>query len=424
MNYSLIANRLRAKIGQFSGYLSKDLEKTLSRFVSEAIYGILYNQSVLLTQIGRSLQSRVSLKKIEERFCRQLKKPHLWLEIQKRVLEHASDKIKERPLLILDLSDIHKSHARCMEHLAYVRDGSTGHLYSRGYYTNQVIGCELNSKEVIPLYHELYSKKDPQFKSENKQVMKAINLVSNHTSNKGVWVMDRGADRLRLYEELLHYYKPEKSKDFIVRMIGNRHLMYKGKSIQTLELAHRCNTPYAQTIVKHKNGKQLIFNITFGFMKVKLPTFLHQDLYMLVVKGFGKKPMMLLTTLPLRKNRKVLYEILQSYLKRWSIEETIRFVKQSYDLENIRVLSYTRLQNMMALLLAVFYFQSVILSGSQKLMAMSGHVLKAAKRVFGIPNFKYHSISDGLSSIFKKSPGKIRIFHKKHNPNQLQFGFT
>ncbi len=48
-------------------------------------------------------------------------------------------------------------------------------------------------------------------------------------------------------------------------------------------------------------------------------------------------------------------------MMRWSIEKTIRFIKQTYDLENIRVLKYVRLQNMMALLLAVFYFVAVIL---------------------------------------------------------------
>jgi hypothetical protein len=42
-------------------------------------------------------------------------------------------------------------------------------------------------------------------------------------------------------------------------------------------------------------------------------------------------------------------------MKRWSIEETIRFIKQTYDLENIRVLRYARLQNMMALLLALVF---------------------------------------------------------------------
>jgi hypothetical protein len=73
---------------------------------------------------------------------------------------------------------------------------------------------------------------------------------------------------------------------------------------------------------------------------------------MLVVKGFGEKPIMLLTIHPLKRNRRILKGILQSYIKRWSIDETIRYIKQLYDFENIWVLTYVRLENMAALLLA------------------------------------------------------------------------
>ncbi len=38
-------------------------------------------QSVMHTEIGRSLETEVPLKKIEERFCRQLKKEGLWENI-------------------------------------------------------------------------------------------------------------------------------------------------------------------------------------------------------------------------------------------------------------------------------------------------------------------------------------------------------
>ncbi len=45
----------------------------------------------------------------------------------------------------------------------------------------------------------------------------------------------------------------------------------------------------------------------------------------------------------------------------------------------------------MALLLTVFYFIAVKLDTNQKLRIMTGHILKQAKRVFGIPNFKYYA---------------------------------
>jgi len=111
MNFSHLANKLRSKITKFSGILSKDLDKTAGRFVKEAIYGIMASQSVMLTEIGRQLESSVPLKKIEERFSRQLIKAGIWDRLHERILSLASNRVKEKTLLILDLSDLKKKYA-------------------------------------------------------------------------------------------------------------------------------------------------------------------------------------------------------------------------------------------------------------------------------------------------------------------------
>jgi hypothetical protein len=169
----------------------------------------------------------------------------------------------------------------------------------------------------------------PDFKSENRQITEAIDLVSGYTENRGIWVIDRGGDSEVLFNHLLG-----EKKRFIVRMVGNRNLVYGKRTDLAEKLANECKTPYSETLVKEKDGQEKVYHLSYGYMPVKLPG-KDNDLYMLVVKGFGEKPMMLLTTEPLRRNRKVLYRLLRCYIKRWSIEETIRFVKQTYDLENI-----------------------------------------------------------------------------------------
>ena len=121
-------------------------------------------------------------------------------------------------------------------------------------------------------------------------------------------------------------------------------------------------------------------------------------------------------------SQKKVWFIIEAYLKRWGIEETIRFIKQTYGLENIRVLKYSRLQNMMSLLLAVFFFLAVILDQNQKITIMTGHVLKCAKRIFGIPDFKYYALGDGLSNIFTRYPGKLIKPPEIFDP-QLSIGF-
>jgi len=416
MNFSSIATKLRNKITRFSGILSQGLDKTARRFVQEAVYGIMASQSVMLTEIGRQLESSVSLKKIEERFSRQLIKPDIGVCLQEKILSMASDKIKENTLLILDLSDIKKKYAEKMEYLARVRDGSENGDIVDGYWSNQVIATEPGSNEITPLYHTLYSQESPDFTSENNEIIKAMNQVGKAADNRGIWVIDRGGDRDVLYESLL-----TNKRNFIVRLVGSRDLIYQSKDIRALWLAHACRLPFEKTIVKLIEGKEIMYKLRFGFLPVRLPGF-NETLYLVVIKGIGSKPMMLLTSLPISASEKSVWFIIEAYLKRWSIEETIRFIKQTYDLENIRVLKYRRLQNMMALLLAVFYFISVILDQNQKLIIMTGHILKRAKRVFGIPDFKYYALGDGLSNIFSRYPGKLT----KPPPNkdlQLSFGF-
>jgi hypothetical protein len=98
--------------------------------------------------------------------------------------------------------------------------------------------------------------------------------------------------------------------------------------------------------------------------------------------------------------------MVKRYLRRWAIEETIRFWKQSYDVENVRVIGYRSLQNMMSLILVVSYFAAKVLDVGSKLKITAAYVLKAAKRVFGIPDFRYYAIADGLRNLFMRHPGK------------------
>lgn len=58
---------------------------------------------------------------------------------------------------------------------------------------------------------------------------------------------------------------------------------------------------------------------------------------------------------------------LQVYLPRWKCEQSYRFVNQAYNFEDIRVLRYTALRNMMVLVQAVCYFVSVPLGKKLKL---------------------------------------------------------
>jgi hypothetical protein len=392
MHYARIVHKVREQIIKFSGELSFGLPKVLRRFIAEAVYGIQARQSVLLTEIARSLEEKVPIRKTQYRLSRQLGRWGLWEKITNTLCHMASSRVKKDTLLVLDISDIAKKYAQKMEYLAMVRDGSEGTL-ANGYWTCSVIGAEPGERALTPIYSRLYSQAGPDFKSENAEVRKAISFVSEHTEKRGIWVLDRGGDR----RKIIHHLLGNKLR-FIIRLKVDRHLVYRGNKMSVAEHASVCPMLYSERVVKEEKGKEKIYHLQFGYRPVKLPE-REEQLYMVVVQGFGQDPMMLLTDERVKKSRKSLWRIIESYITRWSIEETIRFIKQSYNLEDIRLLTYRRLQNMMALVLAVSYFAMVYLGIKTKLRVLARHVLKAARRLFGIPDFRFYALADGIREL-------------------------
>ena len=393
-----IGKKLRQQIHKFSGELcSRSFGKVSTRFIEEMIFGLSASGSVRLTEIGRSLEEDIALHATHKRLSRNLANKFLAPEIEQKVLEFGSKRITEKTLIIIDPSDLQKKYAEKMEYLATVRDASEKTI-GKGYWLCDVIGCEVGSNEIIPLAQELWSQEAPDFTSENEQILSLVERVRRAVKYQGVLVYDRGGDR----RDLLVPWTKDSSCHYLVRQRGDRNLLYKGKPHSGLSLAQSCSTPYSSTVIKEKNGKEKVYTIEFGYRPVRLPEYPERPLWLVVVKGFGRTPLMLLTTEPLRRNRKVLWWAVEAYITRWRVEETIRFIKQSYDLEDVRVLSYDRLKNMAVLVLAASYFAAVWLGTTAKLNILAMHAMTAARRLFGIPDFRYYALADGIKTIFKR----------------------
>jgi len=413
MHYAKTALKVREQIIKFSGELSSGWPKVMRRFLAEVIYGIQARQSVHLTEIARALGEKIPLKKTQYRLCRQLGREDLGRRTLDRLSQMGAVRVEKKTLLILDLSDIKKKYARRMEYLACVRDGSEKKL-ANGYWTISVLGAEVKETSLVPLYGSLYSQESPDFQSENREIRRAIDKVSEATAKKGIWVLDRGGDRDYLFKHFLANHL-----SFIVRLKKTRNLVYKGKEHPDLELAMTCPLPYAERIVKQEKGKETIYNLEFGARPVRLPE-RPEPLALVVVRGFGQEPMMLLASLRVTKSRKSLWRIVHSYLTRWRIEETIRFIKQSYQIEDIRLLTYQRLQNMMAILTAVAYFAMVYLGLRTKLRVLARHVMGAARRLFGIPDFHFYALADGIREyLFGRQKG-LEGFHRQWIEENIQ----
>lgn len=362
------------------------------------LYGIQARGSVRLSEVARGLEEKASLKKVIERLSRNLARRGLAEGIGEAVLREGAGKVGQDTLLIVDPTDITKKYAKKMECLGRVRDGSDKVL-GMGYWVNTVVGAEVGGSEITPLVHKLYSQRAKDFVSENQEMIDAVRKVYGATDGRGIFVFDRGGDRKELYDELL----ADPGRRFIVRQRGDRHLLYRGKGVEALSLAQSGKTPYGETVLKEEDGKEKPYFLHFGFRPVRLLRHPRRKLWLVVVKGFGQQPLMLLTTEPMRPCRETLWWIVAAYMTRWKIEETIRFIKQSYDLEDVRVLSYRRLQAIAALVLAASYFAAVYLGSSAKLQILALHLLQGAKRLFGIPDFRYYALADGIKEVLSRT---------------------
>ena len=101
------------------------------------------------------------------------------------------------------------------------------------------------------------------------------------------------------------------------------------------------------------------------------------------------------------------------------MEETIRSGNQSYQLEDIRVLPWERLKNLVVLVMAAIFFTALVLGTKMKLSILASHVPKAAECLFGIPDFRYGAIGDGGKEILSRfcrrsSPGPNEWHHQQY----------
>jgi len=395
MNRTQVAVRLREQLARFSGIFSPRFSKPRSHFITQMIYGIQASQDVKLSSIGRALGEEITPKKTEERLSHHLADPELAQQINEAIAVQAAPRVRRDTLIVIDPTDVRKSYAERMPYLATVRDGSTGELVP-GYWACVAVACEPERRRVIPIHQRLWSADAPDFESENTQLLQVIDTIRGPTQGRGIYVMDRGGDRVKLFNPLL-----DRGLRFIIRLTGDRNLIYRQKELSAKQIGRGCPMLFAESVIKEELETEKRLHLEYGFRPVKLPG-RSEQLYLVVVRGFGEEPLLLLTNVALSSSRKSLWFIVRGYLARWLVEETIRFIKQSYHLEDLRVLKYERLQNLVALVLAAVYFSAVWLGESLKLAVLATRVAQVAKRFFGVPDFHYYALADGIGVLFSK----------------------
>ena len=401
MQDSKIRSRLKAQLSKFVRELTAGLSKPSSEFVGEMLFGIQASQDVKLSEIARSLQEEIPLIKTEDRLSRNLGAASLEAHLTPRLAELGSRRVESKTVLCLDLSDVRKEYAKKMECLDRVWDGSAGEVHA-GYWLCSVTAAEIEGSEIAPLTQKLFSTRAEDFESENAEIVAAVDQVRRFTQGRGIWAMDRGGDRKKLLEPLL-----ERKERFVIRSTGQRAVLDRRQQRMTVnQLSGRCRLRYQARIVWIEEGQEKRYELRYGAEPIRLPG-REEKMLLVVVAGFGREPLLLLTNLEAVRDSSSLWWIVRIYLTRWKIEETFRFVKQSYHLEDIRVLRYQRLKNLVLLVTAAAYFATTFLGQKMKLKILCEKLLIISRRFFGIPPFRFYALADGIQRIFSRSAPPI-----------------
>lgn len=398
MESSTTAFKVRAQLDGFLGIFSPRFSKPMRRFIGQMLFGIQAAQDVKLSQIGRELQEPIRIGKVENRLSRNLAHEGMAEALHECVLTYAAPAIREDTLIVVDPSDIQKAYARKMDYLAKVWDGSRGDVGENlGYSGCMAVACESGARRMAPLAFRLWSSEAPGFKSENTEVEAVIDAIAAKAGKRGIYVYDRGGDRIGLFEHLA-----EQNLRFIVRLVGHRNLVWRRKTVLAEKLAGKCRMLHATKVTFRSHGHEHIVPIQFGVLEVTLPGKPEAALRLVVVKGFGQAPMLLLTNLKGTKSYRSLWQAVEGYLTRWRVEEAIRFIKQAYRLEGLRVLTYERLKNMAALVLCASHFAASWMGMGERLQILVSHVTELSQRIHEVPEFFYYAIADGIRRLFSR----------------------
>jgi hypothetical protein len=411
---SVLMNRFKMQCNKFSGTISKNLGKIKKRLVKEMIYGIQASKDVKLSNISRALKEPIPLIKTEDRLSRNLSDEDLTCTINSHIMRLADDKIDDTMVIAIDPGDMMKPYAKAMENLCNIYDGSD-HSRARGYHLCQVTAANLAHDRIVPLYCEAYSTEAVDYPGSTEKLIDIVKKVKAYTGIKGTWAIDRQGDNI----DLIRCFTDE-SLQFVTRLKMTRYLHFgknKARQVKVERINRHVKLNHKAHIYIAKDGKEEFIHLRYGAVTVALPEYPDTWYTLVIVEGFGQQPMLLLTNKKVNiHNNKQLWKVVEIYLTRWKCDECYRYIKQSYNLEDFRVMGYNSIRNITVLVHAIAYFTSIYLGISIKLRIMVQKIFILSKRFFGVPSFYNYAMADGIFELLKHSKQGLIGFKGRIGP--------
>jgi hypothetical protein len=265
---------------------------------------------------------------------------------------------------------LNKKYARKMQYLYGEPPNVHGsHGADDGYRVCEVLACETGARHFTPLAAHLWSPNAPGYVDDCTEVMNTVNQVLRATNGRGVLCHD---ESLPLHGASVHRIRQEDSLSAVLTggLLWANKWIYQGRLVTADDLVAQCDLPFAQTVYKRDARiDEMERNVIclFGSMQVRHPQYPERPLTMIVVCADGpsirdapKIPQLFLYTAPLQPDRKALLDTFTASMKTTEVVEANLAHKAEYDVTGFRVLTYNRLQTLMALLQACAFYEAAI----------------------------------------------------------------
>lgn len=383
----VLTKQVQNKISRYFLHLEKHITKPESRCVREMSVGILKSGSVLVNKIASSIQDVISLSQTTKRFRNHYNKEGFFMKLFRGHINVMKNRVCHGDYILFDGSDIQKKHAKMMEGLDYVKDGDGG-TYGQGFWLLDVVHFS-REQELSPLFNKLYSF-DHGAKSENREILEAIQEVDAIIDKDVTKIFDRGMDRPICRDFIIG-----RGGHFILRLKKTTKLIYRGAEMAVNQISKKVPLFMRLDAVKMGKNKKRKVSFMCGAVKVRYKEGKQEhELWLVITKRENGGYSWLLTRSPKVNIVDIIKEAFSAYGFRWKIEEYHRHIKQCYRLEDIQIKTFEGLQSMLAILtIAMGIIYSSLSSMHIKLLLQGGIKTLNKEKLHELTNFIYYKIS-------------------------------
>lgn len=414
----VLTKQVQNKISRYFLKLEEHLSKPEARCVREMVTGMLKTGTVLVNKIATGICDTISLSQTTKRFRNHYNKKGFFMELFRGHISSVKNKVCHGDYILFDGSDIQKKYARMMEGLDYVKDGDKDSI-GLGYWLMDVVHFSKDG-EMTPLYNKLYSF-DHGAKSENKEVLEAMDEIGAIIDKDVTKIFDRGMDR-----PICRDFIVANEGNFILRLMKTTKLIYKGEEVAVNKISRKVPLFMKLTATRIQKSKKHQLTYECGAIKVQYKTKgkVH-DLWLVVTKRIGAGYCWLLTRSPKESIVEVVKEAFTAYGFRWKIEEYHRHIKECYNLEDIQVKTFEGLQSMLAILtIAMGIIYSSLSSLHTRLLLESGIKTLNKERMYELCNFIYYKISTIIKVLLANLTPRAFLPQPDPSPNDGQLSLS